>query len=382
MMTVNTNIASLTVQKNLNNASGNLTTAMTRLSTGLKINSAKDDAAGLQISNRLTSQVKGLDQAVSNANDANAIAQTAEGALQESTNILQRMRVLAVQSSSGSNSTEDRTSLNQEFESLTSELTRISSTTTYGGGSSGINLLDGTAGTNGTLTFQVGANANQTVSFTLSNMSASSLSGSSSVATGGLDLSSLGVSASGGSTSSSGTLSIAGQTVTYASGASFNDIVSAINNNISGVSATAATSGSSTINLSSAKTIAIGAGTGGASGVSSGSYAVVTTTGSVQSLDITTAANAQSAMQVIDGALKQIDTQRSTLGAVQNRLDSTISNLQNISENATAARSTIQDADFAAETAEMTKQQTLQSAATSVLAQANQQPASVLKLLQ
>lgn len=382
MMTVNTNIASLTVQKNLNNASGNLTTAMTRLSTGLKINSAKDDAAGLQISNRLTSQVKGLDQAVSNANDANAIAQTAEGALQESTNILQRMRVLAVQSSSGSNSTEDRTSLNQEFESLTSELTRISSTTTYGGGSSGINLLDGTAGTNGTLTFQVGANANQTVSFTLSNMSASSLTGSSSVATGGLDLSSLGVSASGGTTSSSGTLSIAGQTVTYASGASFNDIVSAINNNISGVSATAATSGSSTINLSSAKTIDIGAGTGGASGVSSGSYAVVTTTGSVQSLDITTAANAQSAMQVIDGALKQIDTQRSTLGAVQNRLDSTISNLQNISENATAARSTIQDADFAAETAEMTKQQTLQSAATSVLAQANQQPASVLKLLQ
>lgn len=382
MMTVNTNIASLTVQKNLNNASGNLTTAMTRLSTGLKINSAKDDAAGLQISNRLTSQVKGLDQAVSNANDANAIAQTAEGALQESTNILQRMRVLAVQSSSGSNSTEDRTSLNQEFESLTSELTRISSTTTYGGGSSGINLLDGTAGTNGTLTFQVGANANQTVSFTLSNMSASSLTGSSSVATGGLDLSSLGVSASGGTTSSSGTLSIAGQTVTYASGASFNDIVSAINNNISGVSATAATSGSSTINLSSAKTIDIGTGTGGASGVSSGSYAVVTTTGSVQSLDITTAANAQSAMQVIDGALKQIDTQRSTLGAVQNRLDSTISNLQNISENATAARSTIQDADFAAETAEMTKQQTLQSAATSVLAQANQQPASVLKLLQ
>ncbi|MDT3719863.1 flagellin [Pseudomonas oryzihabitans] len=382
MMTVNTNIASLTVQKNLNNASGNLTTAMTRLSTGLKINSAKDDAAGLQISNRLTSQVKGLDQAVSNANDANAIAQTAEGALQESTNILQRMRVLAVQSSSGSNSTEDRTSLNQEFESLTSELTRISSTTTYGGGSSGINLLDGTAGTNGTLTFQVGANANQTVSFTLSNMSASSLSGSSSVATGGLDLSSLGVSASGGTTSASGTLSIAGQTVTYASGASFNDIVSAINNNISGVSATAATSGSSTINLSSAKTIAIGAGTGGATGVSSGSYAVVTSTGSVQSLDITTAANAQSAMQVIDGALKQIDTQRSTLGAVQNRLDSTISNLQNISENATAARSTIQDADFAAETAEMTKQQTLQSAATSVLAQANQQPASVLKLLQ
>ncbi|WP_144959571.1 flagellin N-terminal helical domain-containing protein [Pseudomonas oryzihabitans] len=372
-MTVNTNVASLTVQKNLNSASSNLTTAMTRLSTGLKINSAKDDAAGLQISNRLTSQVKGLDQAVANANDANSIAQTAEGALQESTNILQRMRVLSVQSSNGTNSSDDRNSLNQEFESLTAELTRISTTTTFGGGSTAQTLLDGSAGTNGTMTFQVGANANETVSFTLNDMSATALKGSSSLAQATISSGSISNMTSSGTTSASGSITINGTEVKYAKGASLNDIVSAVNTNVSGI--TAVSSGGS-LKLTSSSEI-----TSGASNSVAGS--VVTTSGqTIQSLDISSSENAQKAIQVIDDALKVIDTQRSALGAVQNRLDSTISNLQNISENATAARSTIQDADFAAETAEMTKQQTLQSAATSILAQANQQPSSVLKLLQ
>ncbi|NMZ63079.1 MAG: flagellin [Pseudomonas sp. PGPPP4] len=373
-MTVNTNVASLTVQKNLNSASSNLTTAMTRLSTGLKINSAKDDAAGLQISNRLTSQVKGLDQAVSNANDANSIAQTAEGALQESTNILQRMRVLSVQSSNGTNSADDRNSLNQEFESLTAELTRISTTTTFGGGSTAQTLLDGTAGTNGTMTFQVGANANETVSFTLNDMSASALKGSSSLASGSIASGSLGATFnSAGNTTASGTVTINGTDVSYAKGATLNDIVSAMNTNVSGITAVAS---GGKIELTSSSKI-----TSGSSNAVVGNV-VVTSGQSIQSLDISSSKNAQKAIQVIDDALKTIDSQRSALGAVQNRLDSTISNLQSISENATAARSTIQDADFAAETAEMTKQQTLQSAATSVLAQANQQPASVLKLLQ
>ncbi len=373
-MTVNTNVASLTVQKNLNSASSNLTTAMTRLSTGLKINSAKDDAAGLQISNRLTSQVKGLDQAVANANDANSIAQTAEGALQESTNILQRMRVLSVQSSNGTNSADDRNSLNQEFESLTAELTRISTTTTFGGGSTAQTLLDGTAGVNGTMTFQVGANANETVSFTLNDMSASALKGSSSIASGSIASGSLGATFnSAGNTTASGTVIINGTDVNYAKGATLNDIVSAMNTNVSGITAVAS---GGKIELTSSSKIT----SGSADSVVSKVY---TTSGqSIQSLDISSSKNAQKAIQVIDDALKTIDSQRSALGAVQNRLDSTISNLQSISENATAARSTIQDADFAAETAEMTKQQTLQSAATSVLAQANQQPASVLKLLQ
>lgn len=368
-MTVNTNVASLTVQKNLNSASSNLTTAMTRLSTGLKINSAKDDAAGLQISNRLTSQVKGLDQAVSNAKDANSIAQTAEGALQESTNILQRMRVLSVQSSNGTNTSDDRNSLNQEFESLTAELTRISTTTTFGGGSTAQTLLDGSAGTSGTMTFQVGANANETVSFTLNDMSATALKGSSTIASGSVTSSSLGGISSSATATGSGSITVNGVDVKWAKGASLNDVVSSINTNVSGVTAVA---DGDDIKLTSAKDIT-GAGAG---------TATVTSGQTVQSLDISTAENAQKAIQVIDDALKTIDTQRSALGAVQNRLDSTISNLQSISENATAARSTIQDADFAAETAEMTKQQTLQSAATSILAQANQQPSSVLKLLQ
>nr|WP_314583216.1 flagellin [uncultured Pseudomonas sp.] len=373
-MTVNTNVASLTVQKNLNSASSNLTTAMTRLSTGLKINSAKDDAAGLQISNRLTSQVKGLDQAVSNANDANSIAQTAEGALQESTNILQRMRVLSVQSSNGTNSSDDRNSLNQEFESLTAELTRISTTTTFGGGSTAQTLLDGSAGTNGTMTFQVGANANETVSFTLNDMSASALKGSSSLASGSIASGSLGATFnSAGTTTASGTITINGTDVNYAKGATLNDIVSAMNTNVSGITAVAS---GGNIELTSSSKITSGSANSVVGDV------VVTSGQSIQSLDISSSKNAQKAIQVIDDALKTIDSQRSALGAVQNRLDSTISNLQSISENATAARSTIQDADFAAETAEMTKQQTLQSAATSVLAQANQQPSSVLKLLQ
>lgn len=379
-LTVNTNIASLNVQKNLNNATKDLTTAMTRLSTGLKINSAKDDAAGLQISNRLTSQVDGLNQAVDNANNAISIAQTAEGALQESTNILQRMRVLAVQSANGSNSDDDRESLNQEFESLTAELTRIADTTTYGGGSSGISLLDGSAGTNGTMTFQIGANANETVSFTLNDMSATALKGSSSLASGSLSVANV----TNGAATASGTVSLTltgsdgtakTYEVAYDEGDTTNDIVAALNSNISGITASANDDG--TISLTSSKAIS----TTGSDTLTGGT--LITTSGTtVQDLDITTTTNAQAAIQVIDDALKQIDTQRSALGAVQNRLDSTISNLQSIAENATSSRSVIEDADFAAETAEMTKQQTLQSAATAVLAQANQQPSAVLKLLQ
>lgn len=382
-LTVNTNIASLSVQKNLTKASNALNTSMTRLSTGLRINSAKDDAAGSQISNRLTSQVNGLNVAVKNAQDANSIAQAAEGALQESTNILQRMRELSLQSANGSNSAEDQTSLNQEFKSLTAELTRISKTTTFGGGTSGIKLLDGSAGSNGTLTFQVGANANETVSFTLSDMSAQALKGKSQLASADLSIN----FDTAGLATTAGTISINGTAVSYEAGASVNDIVGAINTNVSGVAAvnSAASAGATpVITLTSSADFHAGK-VASAGLVSAGAGSAATATSSaftVQQLDITSAKGAQSATQVIDAALKQIDTQRSALGAIQNRLDSTIANLQNVAENATAARSTIQDVDFASETAEMTKQQTLQQAATAVLAQANQLPSAVLKLLQ
>ncbi|WP_312507841.1 flagellin FliC [Pseudomonas luteola] len=280
-MTVNTNVASLSVQKNLNRASDSLSSSMQRLSSGLKINSAKDDAAGLQIANRLTSQIRGLNVAVKNANDGISIAQTAEGALQESTNILQRMRELALQSRNDSNSEKDRNALNAEFTAMTEELTRIASTTTFGKDKQ---LLDGSAGV---MQFQVGANtgANEVIEIDLST---------------GFDAT---------------TLSLDTQSIT------------------------GATNG-----------------------------------------DAHTAVDA--AITAIDAAMDTINSKRADLGAVQNRMSSTISNLQNIGENATAARSRTQDADFAAETSEMTKQQTLQQASTAILAQANQLPNAVLKLLQ
>ena len=278
-LTVNTNTASLNVQKNLNRASDALSTSMTRLSSGLKINSAKDDAAGLQIATRMTSQLRGQNMAIKNANDGISMAQTAEGALQESSNILQRMRELSVQARNGSNSTEDQTALNTEFQEMSKELTRIATATNL----NGINLLDGSAGTTGQVLIQVGSNTTADVDTITLDLGATAL-----------DATGLGVNA---------------------------DVLT----------------------------------------------------------DATTAATA---IDNIDAALETINGVRSVLGAAQNRLTSTISNLQNVNENVSAALGRIQDTDFAAETAQMTKQQTLQQASTSVLAQANQLPSSVLKLLQ
>jgi flagellin len=283
-LTVNTNTTSLGVQRNLNRASDALSTSMSRLSSGLKINSAKDDAAGLQIANRMTSQIRGQTMAIKNANDAISIAQTAEGAMQEQTNILQRMRELALQSRNDSNTDDDRVALEKEFQSMTKELDRIAASTQL----NNKNLLDGSTTT--ALTFQVGSNSG-----------------------------------------SDNQISI---TLTDAMNTTAGGALSALNSQtISGVAA-----------------------------------------------DIE--ANFSGAITAIDDALKNINTTRADLGAVQNRLTSTIANLQNINENAEAARGRVQDTDFAAETAQLTKQQTLQQASTSVLAQANQLPSAVLKLLQ
>ncbi|WP_201189744.1 flagellin domain-containing protein [Pseudomonas fluorescens] len=280
-LTVNTNVTSLNVQKNLNKASDALSTSMTRLSSGLKINSAKDDAAGLQIATRMTSQIRGQTMAIKNANDGISIAQTAEGAMQEQTNILQRMRELAVQSRNDSNSSDDRDALNKEFSQMAAELTRIAGSTNL----NGKNLLDGSAST---MTFQVGSNTGATNQITLD-------------LTAKFDADSLGITSG---------ITIAGSDSTVAE------------------------------------------------------------------------TNFSAAVGAIDDALKTINASRADLGAAQNRLTSTISNLQNINENASAALGRVQDTDFAAETAQLTKQQTLQQASTSVLAQANQLPSAVLKLLQ
>jgi flagellin len=550
-LSVNTNITSLGVQKNLNKASDALSNSMNRLSSGLKINSAKDDAAGMQIANRLGNQVKGLNVAIANANNGVSIAQTAEGAMQESTNLLQRLRELALQSANGDKSDADRTSLQQEFTAKVGELTRISQTTTFGGR----NLLDGSFSNVG---FQIGANANETISFGMTDISATGLKGTykeakvNGAAMTGLSATSIGSPLSAGVTgtaavaplTAAGKLTINGTDVNLALAATGTDIAKAINDaGISGVTAsvdasnkltiksanadlvlagdasvltdtklTAATTtaantlvpaGTLTVNgqdvamlatdkvsdvltkisavagiatatinngrvevtsdngkdvvlsnktsgalsalgltagtsqaklgsdtsinlngvevkfkkgdttdsivssINSASTgvtaskntdgtlalfankdivVADGsAGTGltalGLTAVK-GTKAATTLETTVSDLSILSAASSQQAVQALDGALQQIDSQRSQLGAVQNRFASTVANLQSISQNSTAAKGRVEDADFASEAAELTKQQTLQQASTAILSQANQLPSAVLKLLQ
>ncbi|WP_339485875.1 flagellin [Pseudomonas sp. EL_65y_Pfl2_R95] len=386
-LTVNTNIASLNTQRNLNSSSNSLANSLQRLSTGSRINSAKDDAAGLQISNRLTSQINGLGVAVKNANDGISLAQTAEGALQQSTNLLQRMRDLSLQSANGSNSDSERDALNSEVTQLKKELDRISNTTTFGGRK----LLDGTFGTT---SFQVGSAANEMISVGIDEMSSDSLTG---------DYFEGDIAAAAGAATDDGTLDV---TITLASGdvtvvsaaikkgddaaAIGGKVAAAINDSNIGVGAFADDTGAISF-LSKADadgadiltSIAVAAGTddpGAITGtVTAGTAA---TANKISDLDISTAKGSQAAVLIIDDALKQIDSQRADLGAVQNRFDNTIANLQNIGENVSAARGRIQDTDYAAETANLSKNQVLQQAGTAILAQANQLPQAVLSLLQ
>jgi len=289
---VNTNTSSLSAQRQLMGSAKALDTSFERLSSGLRINSAADDAAGLLISNRLTSQVNGLNQSVRNANDGISLSQTAEGALDETTNMLQRMRTLSIQAANGSNSDKDRAARQQEVGPLSTEINRIASDTTFGGE----NLLDGTY----TGIFQVGADSNQTISFNLTD--------------GGVN-----------------------NTIDYAGNGGFT---------MSGLSSSAATA---QVNVSSAS--------------------------------VSTVANAQSMIDVLDTMISAVDSKRAELGAIQNRFGSTISNLSNVTENVSAARSRVRDADFAEETAKLTSSQILQQASSSILAQANQRPQTALSLL-
>lgn len=569
-MSVNTNITSLGVQKNLNKASDALSQSMNRLSSGLKINSAKDDAAGMQIANRLNNQVKGLNVAIANANNGVSIAQTAEGAMQESTNTLQRLRELALQAANGDKSDADRVSLQQEFTAKVGELNRIASTTTFGGR----NLLDGSFNN---VAFQIGANANETISFGMTDISATALKGNYSEATAtggamaGLSATSTGtvLTGTGGTATVTGTgvatlttggaastiavgdvITINGNAVTLTAGAkgaavataiqaadatvtaTFNDttgemtltsagpitvggadagkigltaattpvaaggpavpktgtsamgavggvsvngttvawtatstiqdvlddisavggianatitdgrikvtsengndvkltntvsgslsqlglaagtsqakltedtsislngvevkfkkgdttdaIVASINSASTGVMASKAANG--TLSLFADKNIVIADGSAGTGlqklGLVASTTTAVTLETSVSDLNILSAASSQQAIQALDDAMQQIDSQRSQLGAVQNRFASTVANLQSISQNSAAAKGRVEDADFASEAAELTKQQTLQQASTAILSQANQLPSAVLKLLQ
>jgi flagellin len=513
--TINTNVASLTAQRNLGMSQASLNTSIQRLSSGLRINSAKDDAAGLAISERFTSQIRGLNQAVRNANDGISLAQTAEGALASSGNILQRVRELAVQSANATNSASDRQALNAEVNQLTSELDRIAKTTDF----NGRKLLDGSFTS---AAFQVGANANQTITATSSNFSTSAygnyrVGGAAATTTGGAGDLTLGSAAGavvaqgalGASGIAGGTIEINGaygsETITYGAEASAKDMAALVNAQTekTGVSATARTeiglggltAGSSyTLKLASdnanpvtisftigatlnndglsdaakafndaaAKTgvtarvndtgdglvltnaagndvkvmndsvaantidvtnadgsaLAGGAGAGivgmegaGAFGTddlvatgqitldSSKSFSAVDSAGNasggfllaatstasqiqtVQNMDVSTVDGANRTLAIVDAALSAISGQRASYGALQARFESTVNNLQSTSENTSAARGRILDADFAAETANLSRSQILQQAGTAMVAQANQLPQGVLSLL-
>lgn len=395
-LTVNTNVASLNTQRNLSNSSNALQTTMQRLSTGSRINSAKDDAAGLQISNRLGSQVSGLNVAVKNSNDGISMAQTAEGALQQSTNILQRMRDLSLQAANGSNSDTERTALNDEVTQLKKELDRISNTTTFGGRQ----LLNGDFGT---ASFQVGAAANEIISVSIGEMSSKSLDATHYETTIGASSVASGTASAAGSVSVAFSVNGKGYSVDakFAKGDTNvqvnQKIAAAINDTNSGVGAFVdetsgdisivakegtATAGESAFSLT---TIASGAGAGAAgftAGAVTGTNTGISAQTKISGIDLSTAKGAQIAVQAIDEAIKSIDSQRAELGAIQNRFENTIANLQNIGENVSAARGRIQDTDYAAETAALSKNQILQQAGTAILAQANQLPQAVLSLLQ
>ncbi|MEJ8676996.1 flagellin [Plesiomonas shigelloides] len=374
-ITVNTNVTALNAQRNLNKTNNALNVSIQRLSTGSRINSAKDDAAGLQISNRLTSQINGLDVAAKNANDGISIAQTAEGAMQESTNIMQTMREKALQSANGTNSADDRAAIQKEVSALSTELDRIANTTSFGGQK----LLDGSFGSRA---LQVGSEAGETINLTLNSTKASDLKTDVNVTT--IAESSFKSGAASFASGSKALIITAGgkQVLNISKDkiASLNGDLEKISEEInkqsgtSGVSASVNASGK--LELISAK--AFGAKT---SGAAASSMKVSARSMSMADIDMSTQSGANKALLVIDSSLKQIDSQRADLGALQNRLSSTISNLENISENSAAGRSRIMDVDFAKETTNMTKQQILQQAGGAMLAQAKALPQAALSLL-
>lgn len=505
-LTINTNVASLNAQRNLGKSQGDLSKAMQRLSSGLRINSAKDDAAGLAISDRMTSQIRGLNQAARNANDGISLAQTAEGALQETTNILQRMRELAVQSANDTNSANDRASLQAEVNQLKQEITRIAGTTEF----NGRKLLDGTMTS---AQFQVGASADETISFSIkssraadignnyansSNSTANySIEGATAASTGsstndllaqtltvagsqGTQTASVadgemayaitakinamsadtgvtasaqttatlgGFTASGsvsftlqgtnatavsisgtvlsddltnlasalndqsGSTGITATLSSDKKSITLEQSSGYDIKISDFSHSVTGAigpnsimtvkgsegSAVTLTDSTTPANKLDSSTVGgevsftsangfnitsnIAASTGSLfSSVANG--ANVSSLNSIDNIDITSVTGAANAIKAVDGALTQIDNLRGELGAIQNRFESTIANLSNVSENLSAARSRILDADIAQETSAMTKNNILQQAGVAILTQANQTPQLALQLLQ
>ena len=371
---VNTNVSAMTAQRYLNQAAEGQQKSMERLSSGYKINSAKDDAAGLQISNRLNAQSRGLDMAVKNANDGISIAQVAEGAMNESTNILQRMRDLSLQSANGSNSKSERVAIQEEVTALNDELNRIAETTSFGGNK----LLNGTYGTQ---SFQIGADSGEAVMLSMGNLRSdtSAMGGKSYAAEEGKDAS----WAVGDNTELK--LNYTNKqgeekelTITAKQGDDIEQLATYINGQSEDVKASVGEDGKLQVFAATQKVTGDVEFSGNLAGeIGFGDAKDVT----VKDIDVTSVAGSQEAVAIIDGALKSVDSQRASLGAFQNRFNHAISNLDNINENVNASNSRIKDTDYAKETTAMTKSQILQQASTSILAQAKQSPSAALSLL-
>ena len=458
---ISTNIASLNAQRNLNKSQSALNTSLQRLSSGMRINSAKDDAAGLAISERFTAQIRGLNQAVRNSNDGISLAQTAEGALGEVTNNLQRIRELAVQSANATNSSSDRAAMQQEVSQLVSEIDRVASQTNF----NGVNLLDGSFTSQA---FQVGANVGETITMTsivdatkaglglddgtatvagtavsstaisagdvtvngydigaVATMSAKNVGAaieaadSNVTATATTEVDTGAFSVSGTSSGDTYTLTVAGVNITATdagsgiTGAMMDTALSSAAGSLTtaGISYTGTfAGGDATFTDADGDNVVIsqahsGSGTGGvASGTGTNRGTVTltstgrdieiagnnvaragltagTTSSTGNTLDVSTVDGANALIDAVDTALNTVNSSRATLGAMQNRFESVVTSLQTSSESLSAARSRIADADFAAETANLTKTQILQQAGTAMLAQANQLPQGVLSLL-
>ncbi|MHA7229853.1 flagellin [Vibrio campbellii] len=374
-ITVNTNVAALVAQRHLTSATDMLNQSMERLSSGKRINSAKDDAAGLQISNRLQSQMRGLDVAVRNANDGISIMQTAEGAMNEVTNIMQRMRDLSLQSANGSNSKAERTALQEEVTALNDELNRIAETTSFGGRK----LLNGSFGKSA---FQIGAASGEAVQVELKSMRSDSIDmGGFSYIANGRANSDWQVKDGSNDLSMSFTNRF-GETETIQinakAGDDIEELATYINGQTDKVTASVNEDGQLQLFMAGEET----------SGTLSFSGDLASELGlqlkgydAVDNIDITSVGGAQQAVAVLDTAMKYVDSHRAELGAYQNRFNHAINNLDNIHENLAASNSRIQDTDYAKETTQMVKLQILQQVSTSILAQAKQAPNLALTLL-
>ncbi|MBL4830782.1 MAG: flagellin [Aliivibrio sp.] len=372
---VNTNVSAMTAQRYLNQASDDVSRSMERLSSGYKINGAKDDAAGLQISNRLSSQARGLDVAVRNANDGISIAQTAEGAMTESTNILQRMRDLSLQSANGSNSDSDRVAIQEEVSALNDELNRIAETTSFGGN----RLLNGTFGTK---SFQIGSDSGEAVMLTMGNLRSdtASMGGMTYTAANGKDKD-WAITAE----NSDITMAFVDKdganhelSIKAKQGDDIEQVATYINGQTHLINASVSEKGELQIVSSNADVkgdISFGGSLSSELGLAQGKAETV------KDVNVSTVGGSQKAVAIIDSALQFVDSNRAQLGAFQNRFSHAISNLDNVNENVSASNSRIKDTDFAKETTSMTKSQILQQASSSILAQAKQTPNAALGLL-